>query len=48
MECEIVGFGIWNTAQGMRNPSNHWTPESGIQCGIGSVEFRIYWCVPLV
>ena len=48
MEFEIVGFEIWNTAQRIRNPSNHWTPESGIQCGIGSVEFRIYGCVPLV
>ena len=28
MECEILGFGIWNTAQGIRNPTNDWYPES--------------------
>ena len=27
MESEILGFGILNTAQGIRNPTNHWNPE---------------------
>ena len=28
MESEILGFGIRNTDQGMRNPANDWSPES--------------------
>ena len=24
----ILGFGIWNTAQGIGNPSKDWNPES--------------------
>ena len=28
MESEILGFGIQNTAQGIRNPTNDWKPES--------------------
>ena len=28
MEIDILGFGIWNTAQGIRNPTNDWNPES--------------------
>ena len=24
----ILGFGMWNTAQGIRNPTNDWNPES--------------------
>ena len=27
----FLGFGIRNTAQGIRNPTNDWNPESGIQ-----------------
>ena len=27
-ESGILGFGIWNTAQGIRNPTNDWNPES--------------------
>ena len=26
--CGILGFGIWNTIQGIRNPTNAWNPES--------------------
>ena len=28
VESGILGFGIQNTAQGIRNPSNVWNPES--------------------
>ena len=28
VESEILGFGILNTAQGIRNPTNDWNPES--------------------
>ena len=28
VESEILGFGIRNTAQGIRNPTNDWNPES--------------------
>ena len=28
MESGILGFGVWNTAQGIRNPTNDWYPES--------------------
>ena len=28
MESGILGFGIWNTAQEIRNPTNDWNPES--------------------
>ena len=28
IEFEILGFGIRNTAQGIRNPANDWNPES--------------------
>ena len=28
LECGILGFGIRNTAQRIRNPSNDWNPES--------------------
>ena len=28
MESGILGFGIWNTTQGIRNPTNEWYPES--------------------
>ena len=28
MESGILGFGIRNTAQGIRNPNNEWNPES--------------------
>ena len=27
MESGILGFGIRNTAQGVRNPTNDWNPE---------------------
>ena len=27
-DSEILGFGIWNIAQGIRNPINDWNPES--------------------
>ena len=27
MESGILGFGIRNTAQGFRNPTNDWNPE---------------------
>ena len=54
-ESEILGFGIRNTAQGFRNPTNDWNPESkfyqwantGIQyleSGIHIVESRIQDC----
>ena len=32
VECGILGFGIWNTAQGIRNPTNDWNPVSKFQC----------------
>ena len=28
LELEILGFGIRNSAQGIQNPFNDWTPES--------------------
>ena len=28
LESGILGFGIWKTAQGIRNPINDWNPES--------------------
>ena len=28
MESGILGFGVWNTAQGIRNPTSDWYPES--------------------
>ena len=28
VELEILGFGIRNTSQGIRNPTNDWNPES--------------------
>ena len=28
MECGILGFGIRNTTQEVRNPTNDWNPES--------------------
>ena len=28
VEFGILGFGIRNTAQGIRNPTNDWNPES--------------------
>ena len=28
----IIGFGIRNTAQGIRNPTNKWNPESQFNC----------------
>ena len=55
VEYEILGFGFWNTAQKIRNPTNAWNPESkfrwstktGIQyleSGIHGVESRIQNC----
>ena len=55
MESEMLDFGIWNTAQGIRNPTNKL--ESRIQVlltktgieylesGIHSVEFTIQDCL---
>ena len=55
VESGILGFGIRNTAQGIKNPSNHWNPESkvpliktGIQhmeSEIHDVVFRIQDCI---
>ena len=28
VELKILGFGIRTTAQGIRNPTNDWNPES--------------------
>ena len=28
VESGILGFGIWNTAQGIRDSTSDWTPES--------------------
>ena len=28
MESGILGFGVRNTGQGIRNPANDWNPES--------------------
>ena len=28
VESGTLGFGIWNTAQGIWNPANYWNPES--------------------
>ena len=28
VECGILGFGIWNIALGIRNPTKDWNPES--------------------
>ena len=28
LECEFLGFENWNTAHGIRNPTNDWIPES--------------------
>ena len=28
VKSAILGFGIWNTAQGIRNPTKDWNPES--------------------
>ena len=30
VESGILGFGIWNTAQGIRNPTNDWNSESKV------------------
>ena len=27
VESRVLGFKIWNTAQGIRNPTSHWNPE---------------------
>ena len=35
MESGIPGFGIWNTAQGIWNPTNYWNSES-----------KFYWQIP--
>ena len=32
VESGILGFGIRNTAQGIRNPANDWNPESKFHC----------------
>ena len=47
---EILGFGIWNTAQGIRNPTYDWNPvtKTGIQyleSRIHGVESRIQDCL---
>ena len=47
MESGILGFGIRNVAQGIRNPSST-DKEFGIQwleSGIHGVEFRIQHCL---
>ena len=31
VEWGILGFGIWNAAQGIRNPTNDWKPECKFQ-----------------
>ena len=28
VKSRILGFGIWNTAQGIRNPTKDWNPEA--------------------
>ena len=28
VDSGILGFGIWDTAQGIRNPTDDWNPES--------------------
>ena len=50
VESRILGFGIWNTAQGIRNPTNDQVPlaKTGIQyleSGIHGVESRIQDCL---
>ena len=53
----ILGFEIRTTAQGIRNPTNDWNPESKfhrhkiggqfLESGILSVEFKIQDCLVL-
>ena len=50
LESGMLGFGIRNTGQGVRSPSNDWNPESknGIKylnSGIHGVECRIQDCL---
>ena len=51
METEILGFGTWNAAQGIRNPTNEsriQVPQTGIQyleSGIQGVESGIQECL---
>ena len=42
MESTILGFGIQNTAKGIRNPTNDWNPESKFYGQI--LESRIQDC----
>ena len=42
VESGILGFAIWNTAQGIRNPTKDCNPEStDKESGIHGVESRI-------
>ena len=50
LESEMLGFGIRNTGQGVRSPSNDWNPESKtgikhLKSGIHGVEARIQDCL---
>ena len=46
VESRVLGFGIRNTAQGIRNLTSDWNPESGIppakESEIQYLESRIY------
>ena len=54
VESGILGFGIRNTAQGIRNPTKDWNPIQGssrkdwnqcLESGIHGVESRIQDCL---
>ena len=48
MNCGIVGFGIWNTAQGIRNPTNRSlrNPESSKR-GIQNLRVRSFGMIQI-
>ena len=46
VESGILGFGIWNTAQGFRTPTNDWNPVHEIQNPLYGIQVldSLMWC----
>ena len=41
VECGILGFGIWNTAQGVRNPNNDWNFSKAVVPTVGNLSSKV-------